>query len=170
MTSLVLNISSHDRPGIMSRLSNVINEGGGNWTKSRTARLAGQFVGIICIDCPKDQVDSLTSQLEALSDEGIIVHVLPQGDISDYPFTKHLKIEINGNDRPGIVSQVTKTISQAGANIEELNTSIESAAMSGHPIFNASGIICLPESSDVDSVIEAIEKLSDDLTIEVELL
>lgn len=169
-TPLVLTISAHDRPGIMSRLSNTITVHGGNWLESRMARLAGQFVGIVCIECDEDKADNLKEHLTALGSEGIQVHILGQGDLSDYPFTRHLRIDIFGNDRPGIVSQLARAISDAGANIEELNTSIESAAMSGQTIFHACGTICLPESSDDETIIAAIEDLSDDLTIEVEAL
>lgn len=169
-TSLVLTIAANDRPGIMSRLSTTISNHGGNWLESRMARLAGQFAGIICVECETATEPAIREGLEQLHSEGIHVHVLGQGNVVDYPFTRHMKIDIFGNDRPGIVSQLARTISNAGANIEELNTSIESAPMSGQPIFHACGTICLPESSDDESVIAAIESLSDDLTIEVESL
>ena len=169
-TSLVLTISAHDRPGIMSRLSTTITNNGGNWLESRMARLAGQFVGIVCIECDENKAADLKEHLEALNKEGIHVHALNQGDLSDYPYTRHLNIDIFGNDRPGIVTQLTRAISDAGANIEELNTSIESAAMSGQTIFHACGTLCLPESSDDEVIITAIEALSDDLTIEIETL
>lgn len=168
--SLVLTISAHDRPGIMSRLSTTIAQGKGNWLESRMARLAGQFVGIVCIECDTDDETGLRTGLKKLQEEGIHVHILGQGDLSDYPFTRHMRIDIFGNDRPGIVSQLAKAISDAGANIEELNTSIESAAMSGQPIFHACGTICLPDSCEDDVIIAAIEALSDDLTIEVDAL
>jgi len=169
-TSLVLTISAHDRPGIMSRISTTITTHGGNWLESRMARLAGQFVGIICITCTKENEPHLKSSLESLVGEGILVHILGEGDLSDYPFTRHMRIDIFGNDRPGIVSQLAKAISHAGANIEELNTSIESAAMSGQNIFHACGTICIPESCDDELIITAIESISDDLTIEVDAL
>ena len=169
-TSLVLTISAHDRPGIMSRLSNTITNHGGNWLESRMARLAGQFVGIVCLECSKEEEPTLRTSLTKLNDEGIHVHILDHGDLSDYPFTRHMQIDIFGNDRPGIVSQLTKAISNAGANIEEINTSIESAAMSGQNIFHACGTICLPESCCDEAIISAIESLSDDLTIEVDAL
>lgn len=169
-TSLVLTISAHDRPGIMSRISTTITAGGGNWLESRMARLAGQFAGIVCVECSKNDEPQLRAALKKLNDEGIHVHALGPGDLSDYPYTRHMRIDIFGNDRPGIVSQLAKAISQAGANIEELNTSIESAAMSGQTIFHACGTICLPESCDDEFIISAIESISDDLTIEVEAL
>ncbi len=169
-TSLVLNISSHDRPGIISRLSTVITDGGGNWLESRMARLAGQFVGIVCIECSEEDEPAIRANLESLSQEGIHVQALGPGDVSDYPFTRHMRIEICGNDRPGIVSQLTKAISSAGANIEEINTSIENAAMSGQNIFHVCGTICLPDHCPDETIISAIESISDDLTIEIDAL
>lgn len=166
-TSLVLTISAHDRPGIMSRLSDTISENGGNWLESRMARLAGQFAGIVRVACEKDKSSSLIASLEALTGEGIQIHILSEGDLSDYPYTRCIRLDIYGNDRPGIVSQLTQVISHAGANIEELNTSIESAAMAGHAIFHASGTVCLPDSTDDETLIQAIENLSDDLNVEI---
>jgi glycine cleavage system regulatory protein len=165
--STVLNIHAHDRPGIMSRISRVINEAGGNWLESRMARLAGQFAGIVRVESESDALPNLRTALQNLAAEGIHVHVLDEGDLSDYPYTRCMRIDIFGNDRPGIVSQLSQVISAAGANIEELNTAIESAAMSGHPIFQASGTICLPDNVGNDELIMVIENLSDDLSVEI---
>lgn len=165
--SLVLTICAHDRPGVMQRISNVISENGGNWLESRMARLGGQFAGIVRIECNEQILGTLKESLKALAAEAISIEIHDQGDLSDYPYTRCLRIDIFGNDRPGIVSQLTQAISKAGANIEELNTSIESAAMSGHSIFHASGSICLPNETDEQSLINAVENLSDDLNVEI---
>jgi len=166
-TSLVLTICAHDRPGIMSRVSNTITDNGGNWLKSRMARLAGQFAGVVRVECDEESKTKLIDALAALSAEGISVQINDEGDLKDYPYTRCLRIDIQGNDRPGIISQLTQAISHAGANIEELNSSIESAAMSGHPIFHAMGTVCLPDSIDKETLIIAVEDLSDDLNIEI---
>jgi glycine cleavage system regulatory protein len=127
--SLVLTICAHDRPGVMKLISNTIAECEGNWLESRMARLGGQFAGIVRVECSEGKLPQLTENLNSLSDQGISVQIHDQGDLSDYPYTRCLRLDIFGNDRPGIVSQLTEAISSAGANIEELNTSIESAAM-----------------------------------------
>ncbi len=166
-TSLVLTLCAPDRPGIMSRLSNTITEGGGNWLESRMARLAGQFAGIVRVECPETRAAALQAALLTLESEGIHVHILGEGPRSDYPYTRCLRIDICGNDRPGIVSQLTQAISHIGANIEELNTSIESAAMAGHPLFHASGTVCLTDDADLEKLTTTIEALSDDLHVEI---
>ena len=165
--STVLNIHAHDRPGIMSRVSNVIKEHGGNWMESRMARLSGQFAGIVRVESEADDLPALNEALTKLADEGIHVNILDEGDLSDYPYTRCMKIDIFGNDRTGIVSQLTQAISAAGANIEELNTSVESAAMTGHPVFHASGTVCMPESMENVELIYAVESLGDDLNVEI---
>ena len=78
-----------------------------------------------------------------------------------------MRIDIFGNDRTGIVSQLTQSISAAGANIEELNTEVQSAAMTGHPVFHASGTVCMPDSMETSDLVHAIENLSDDLNVEI---
>ena len=151
----------------MKLISNTIAECEGNWLESRMARLGGQFAGIVRVECSEEKLPKLTENLNSLSEQGISVQIHDQGDLSDYPYTRCLRLDIFGNDRPGIVSQLTEAISSAGANIEELNTSIESAAMSGHPIFHASGTVCVPDSTNEQELIAAVEDLSDDLNVEI---
>jgi len=165
--SLVLTICAHDRPGVMNRISNIIVDNGGNWLESRMARLGGQFAGIVRIQCSEQHLDKLTDALMALAAEAISVQIHNQGDLSDHPYSRCLQLDIFGNDRPGIVSQLTQAICHAGANIEELNTTIESAPMAGHPIFHASGTVCLPDTTDEQTLIDAVEDLSDDLNVEI---
>lgn len=166
--TLILTVCAADRPGIMSRISSIIQDGGGNWLESRMARLGGQFAGIVRVSCENEpSADALQKVFEGILSEGIQVDCHVEGQIQEIPFSRCLQVDIHGNDRPGIVSQLTRAISQAGANVEELNTSIESAAMAGHSIFHVSGRICLPEKTSNDEILEIIENLSDDLNVEV---
>jgi len=166
--TLILTVCALDRPGIMSRISGIINDSGGNWLESRMARLGGQFAGIVRVDCENEpSADALEKALAGLCAEGIQVDCHTEGDISELPFSRCLKIDICGNDRAGIVSQLTMAISQMGANVEELNTSIESAAMTGHSVFHASGTVCLPATTGDDELVAMIENFSDDLNVEI---
>lgn len=165
--SLVLTICAHDRPGIMSRVSQIVSNNNGNWLESRMIRLAGQFAGVVRVECDAAAARQLATCLESLADEGISVETHGGEASSGSPYTRCLKVDIHGNDRPGIITQLTRAISHAGANIEELNSSIKSAAMCGHPIFHASGVVCLPDSVNDEELISAVEDLSDDLSVEI---
>ena len=53
-----------DRPGLVRVLADLVANHGGNWLDSRMARLAGQFAGIVRIECPEETVESLIEALK----------------------------------------------------------------------------------------------------------
>ena len=130
------------------------------------ARLAGQFAGILRVDCPKEQVAALSQALQQLESEGVKIQII-QESVAEVEDRRLWHIDVVGNDRPGIVHKLTQAIAQCGGNVEELVTGLESAAMAGHPLFRASGKVSLRSSSDEAPLRAAIEKLSDDLSVEI---
>ena len=80
----------------------------------------------------------------------------------------HVRFSIVGNDRPGIVQEISATIAACGANLEELSTSLESAPWSGDPLFKTQGLAALPANVEIDELTERLESLADDLIVEIE--
>ena len=78
-------------------------------------------------------------------------------------------MDVVGNDRPGIVRELSAAIASAGGNVEELTTGLESAPMSGQPMFRAHGVISIPENAETSALTAAIESLGDDLTVDITL-
>ena len=66
------------------------------------------------------------------------------------------------------VSRWILTIAATGGNVEDLSTSLESAPMSGHPIFHARGVVALAADGDASGLIAAIENLGPDLSVSIE--
>lgn len=162
---LVLTILAPDRPGIVKSLSETIAAHGGNWLESRMARLAGHFAGILRIECPDDQADALVGALEAIE----LVSIQATREESEpTPAADILRLEVYGNDRPGIVRELSAAIAATGANLEELHTALESAPMAGHPIFHARGTVGLPRGLAAEVLIGAIEDLGEDLSVSIE--
>lgn len=130
------------------------------------ARMAGQFAGILRVDCPTEHVDALSVALRQLAGEGIQIHLTrePVPPIED---RRIWHIDVVANDRAGIVHELTQAIAHCGGNVEELITGLESAAMSGHPLFRAKGKVCLSGHGGEVALREAIENLSDDLSVEI---
>jgi glycine cleavage system regulatory protein len=165
-TTLVMTLLGADRPGLVRSVSDVIASHGGSWQESRMARLAGQFAGIARVECPADHAQALIQNLEALAAVGLTVQVVRESAPAAPP-SRTLSVNVVGNDRPGIVRDLSTAIATAGGNVEELNTSLESAPMSGQPLFRAHAIISIPESADPATVIAAIEQLGGDLSVDV---
>lgn len=167
-TYLVMTVLGHDRPGLVSALADTVAAHGGNWLESRMARLAGQFAGIARIECPANTVDALIRELQTPGSSGLTV-IAVREEIADPLTRRTLVVDVVGNDRPGIVRELSAAVAQAGGNIEELTTGLESAPMSGHPMFRAHGIISIPETTDTAVLTAAIDTLGGDLTVDLSL-
>lgn len=163
--SLVMTVLAPDRPGIVKTLASTVESHDGNWLESRMARLAGQFAGIVRVEVAADSADALIAALQGLPE--IDVRLLREDPAGDSPHGV-LKLEVVGNDRPGIVRQLSAAIAGAGGNLEELETRLESAPMSGHPLFHATARIALPSGCTEDALIAAVEGLGADLAVTIQ--
>jgi len=74
-----------------------------------------------------------------------------------------------GNDRPGIVREITALLSKQGVNLERLSTDVRPAPMSGDPLFHADASLAVPSGLALDTLQAALETLADDLMVELEL-
>lgn len=163
---LVMTVLGSDRPGLVSALADAVAKHGGNWLESRMARMAGQFAGIVRIECESAAVDGLLHELETPGIPGLTIQAVRETAVNP-PSRRTLGVEVVGNDRPGIVRELTSAIANAGGNVEELTTGLESAPMSGHPMFRAKGVISIPENAEPVTLTAAIESLGGDLTVDI---
>lgn len=163
--NVVMTVLGADRRGIVRGLSEAIAGHRGNWLESRMARLGGQFAGILRIECPESEVEALVAELKGIEDLSIQVR---RQEAPVEEGRNELSLEVVGNDRPGIVRELSAAILGAGANIEDLHTALESAPMAGHPLFHAKGIVSLPADLSPGELITAIEELGSDLAVTVE--
>jgi glycine cleavage system regulatory protein len=165
--SIVMTVLAADRPGLVSTLSETIAACGGSWQESRMARLAGQFAGILRVECPADHAGKLLDSLAGLESQGISVQARREETAPVAP-RETVSLDIVGNDRPGIIRALSAAIAATGGNVEDLSTSLESAPMSGHPIFHAKGVVALAADGDASGLIAAIENLGPDLSVSIE--
>jgi glycine cleavage system regulatory protein len=167
--SVVLTLIGPDRPGLVELLAQTVAAHGGNWEQSRMAQLAGQFAGILNISLPAERLPALHDALESLAGQGlrVVSETTPPREQRAF---RGLRLEITGNDRPGIVRDISRALAARGVNVEELDTSQESAAMSGDPLFHARALLRVPTELDVNELRRTLERIADDLMIDVALL
>jgi glycine cleavage system regulatory protein len=150
-------------------LAATVAEHGGNWEQSRMARLGGQFAGIVKVGAESHHVDTLRKALEALSSIGLrVVSEASSGE--DAPPSRAFHLEVVGNDREGIVRDVARALASRGVNVEELDTSCESAPIAGGLLFHANAILHVPDGVDVERLQRALEAIADDLMVDVALV
>jgi len=78
-------------------------------------------------------------------------------------------LEIVGQDRPGIVREISHALAGFGINVEALESERSSAAMSGETLFKAKARLSIPESCDTAQVRQRLEKIAADLIVEISL-
>lgn len=164
----VLTLIGPDRPGIISSLSEGVRDLGGNWRASRLARLAGQFAGVVEFDLPESRAADLESLLGHLRTGGLAVNV-HRGETVVASEGSLWHIDLLGNDRPGIVREVSRAVASAGGNIEDWESRVNSSPMSGTPLFELQGSVRLPDHADPAHLRRALEALGADLSVDIRL-
>ena len=168
-TFLVLTVIADDKPGIVEQLSAVIAEQGGNWLESRMSHMAGKFAGILRVSIDESKSNSLVSALASLSSSGIVENAEHSKDAGEVVSSKDLTLNLVGNDRPGIVREVSQTLAKLGVNVLELTTNCESAEMSAVPLFRTVAHLRVPQDFESDELTDALEAISNDLMVEINL-
>lgn len=168
MDHLVLTVIAPDQPGLVERIAQCIAAHGGNWLESRMSRMAGQFAGILRVAVPAEGYDELVEGLQGLNEHGIRV-LLAESGIEPSCTWKPILLDLVGNDRPGIVRDITRLLSENGINLEHLTTEVAPAPMSSEPLFHAEAVLAVPLTLSLDLLRDKLEDLADDLMVELNL-
>lgn len=170
MRALVLTVIGKDQPGLVEALSDVIAQHGGSWDESRMARLAGHFAGVVQIHIDEARAEGLIATLPALASRGLSVNVVDSDwSLAVVDHCEPLRLEVVGQDRPGIVREISRTLAALGVSVQELRTIIESAPMSGERLFRGEAELILPTGVGFEEIRTALEKLADDMVIDISL-
>jgi len=126
MSSVLLSISGHDRPGIVRDVAESLLHLNANIEDSSMTALRGRFTMMMIVSLPEDrslgelkaalaeleQRTRLSVQSQVISDEEAIVPALQPDHI----------ITVHGADRVGIVHAVTEALADTGASVIDVST------------------------------------------------
>ncbi|MFT3899523.1 MAG: ACT domain-containing protein [Gordonia sp. (in: high G+C Gram-positive bacteria)] len=165
MQHLVLTVIGDDRPGLVSSLADVVATHGGNWERSQLARLEGKFAGIVVVEVAKDHADGLLAAARALQDLDVSAH--SAGAAASDDSATRLTIGVLGNDRPGIVRELSSVLGSHGLNIESITTDTREAPMAGGLLFEADFDVTVPADADLVAVRAELERLAAELLVDI---
>lgn len=167
MAHLVLSVVGDDRTGLVSALADTVAAHGGNWERSELAELAGAFAGIVLVTVPDDRAAELTDSLRAL--DGLLRVTTHSGAPATNPSGRALSFTVLGNDRPGIVRDVTSAISAHALSIDGFTSRTLDAPMAGGILFEATVTVRVPEHADAAPIVAALERLADEIQVDLSL-
>jgi glycine cleavage system regulatory protein len=162
----LLTVQGKDAIGLVEALAGQVQQRGGNWLESRLCRLGGQFAGIVRVEFPSqpenlpERVETLFCQWDPVAEESAAAPA-PSGGSA--------RIEILAADRPGLVKQITHLLTEAGANVEEIESRVRSAPFSGEQMFEARCHISLPAKGDRAKLARQLESLAEELMCDISL-
>ncbi len=168
MDHLVVTVIAEDQPGLVEHVAKCIAEHGGNWLESRMSRMAGQFAGILRVAVPAQAHAGLIDALEQLEQHGIRVLFAKSGD-EPQRSRRMIQLQLVGNDRAGIVRDITQLLARHGVNLESLDTDVLPAPMTNELLFRADARLAVPTELPLDQLQEYLETLADDLMVELKL-
>ena len=168
MGALVITIIGDDREGLVEAVAGAIAQHGGNWEKSHMAELAGKFAGLVLATVPDDSIEPALASLRAVESTGLLDIRVEQATTatpaeSEDAFT----LRVVGQDHPGIVHEIAQVLAARKVSIEELETEIVPAPMSGR-MFTASATLTAAAGTDAGELEASVEAVTPDLMVEIE--
>ena len=80
-----------------------------------------------------------------------------------------IHLEVVGHDHPGIVRDIAKVLAQHQVNIEDLETDVSSAPMSGDLLFRARASLSVPPAMSLDQLRSLLEALAGEIMVDLVL-
>lgn len=164
---LVVSLISDDKPGVVEKISSVIADNGGNWETSRMAHFSGKFAGILRISVAEDKFQRLHDALMQLGKAGYKLQIEPASDLNGGE-RQVLELKLIGNDRPGIVREISRALATRRFNVERLETGYGSTPWSGEPLFTAACTVSVSADADLDGLQNDLDKIADELGVDIE--
>jgi len=165
-TCLVLTVIADDKPGLVETLAKVIADHKGSWLESSMSQLAGKFAGILRVSVATNRAQTLIDALSSLP-AGLKL-VVEQAEVEEPPDKpKTVDLNLMGNERPGIIREISHALAMLSVNVEKLSTHCDPAPMAGDVLFRAQAVLQVPKGMLVEDLQEVLEQLADDLIVEL---
>ncbi|MEP6894823.1 MAG: transcriptional regulator [Chloroflexota bacterium] len=119
----------------------------------------------------EQNLPALEAELQKLHSEGFQISLL-QTDADHakkYAGWLPYQIEILGADHEGIIYEIAQHLAQQGINIEDMETTIAPAPMSGTPLFTMQATILVPPNLLFHKWSDALDEIGDKLNVNVKV-
>jgi glycine cleavage system regulatory protein len=167
VATFILTVVGDDRPGLVADVSAPITAHGASWERSQMSRLAGKFAGIVLVKVADRKLDALMADLALLEAEGLQV-VIERTHEPVETESQRLRLELLGDDQPGIVAEISAALATRQVSIEELSTDVREAPMAGGMLFEAQAVLNAPLAASTDSLRSMLEGLAHELMVETD--
>lgn len=169
MTQFVLTVIGRDRAGIVADVADLVRFHGGLWERSELAELAGTFAGVVQARVPDGRADEFEADLRDLENSSELeVRARRVDPVEEHTDARELRVELLGDDRPGIVAEVSHALAELGVSISAIETETREAPMAGGLLFALHATLGVPEGVDDDQIADALEAITHEMMVELQ--
>ena len=170
-TDVVFTLTGRDRIGLVDKITELLLGLGGNVETSRMARLGGEFAVLMLVSLPAEQVSHIEPAVQALTAQGYKVTVSQTeiGQAEAQAGWQVFQIDVAGADHEGIVHEIAHHLSQRGINIESMDTGLQSAPISGTPLFTMAARVAVPPSVAGQDWQAGLDDVANRLNVEIKV-
>ncbi len=164
----VISIMGKDRIGMTDDLTSILIKRGCSINESKMAVLGGDFACIILISGPNAEINRLIEDAgeigETINSNFQVKKTSPPQNLNKG--TPYI-LESISLDTPGIVHSITELIRKQNINIEDLETEIKAAPMTGSPMFHMKIYFVIPEFVDITEFKEELSGIEDEMDLDI---
>ena len=170
-TYLVVTVIGPDKRGIVADITETILDQHASIEESRMTRLGGEFAIIMLVTVPAEQKDLCCKGLEKFKAQGLTISSRETNLARLQKFQGFVPYEISvwGADHEGIVHAVAEYLSKAHVQVEDIETHVTKAPLSGAPLFSMNATVQAPPELALAEFREELEDLGDELGVDIDV-
>jgi glycine cleavage system transcriptional repressor len=160
-----------DRRGIVAKITAVLVGLSANIEESSMERLGGEFAAMLLISVNNSSRQQIEAALAQQNQDQVHIFVkqtdLSRGKIFE-GFVPY-QISVIGADHEGIINSVSEYLATVKIQIEEMDTEVVPAPITGTPLFTLSAEVQVPPEIRFSELEENLLELGDELGVEIEV-
>lgn len=167
----VVTIVGPDRRGLVARITNEILALDANIEESHMSRLGGEFAVMMLLSLLSDKSQKLLAGLERLNSDDVKVFVKATdlARLKVFEGFVPYEVSVNGADHEGIVHQVAEYLAELRCQIDDMETHVTRAPVTGTPLFAMTAEIIAPPSISLPQLRDELEELGDRLGVDIDV-
>ena len=159
MKKIIINAFGKDKPGLVSKITKIIQSYNGNIEVSKMIQLESDFTLLMLIKIKNEEIEDLFKTLNNLNDLVITGRETKEKEYSNNYLQYSFSIVVSDNE--GIIYIFSNLFKKHNINIINMDTFVKNAPITGSPIFVLESILMLPNKIKLESFKKDLNELAE---------
>ena len=167
----VVTIIGPDRRGLVAQITEEVVAQHANIEESHMARLGGEFAVIMLLSLNNSDPQPLLAGLEKLNAGQVQVFIKETSldRLKIFAGFVPYQISVIGADHEGIVHEVAEYLAELRVQVDEMETHVTQAPVTGTPLFAMQAEVQAPPELTLKTLRQKLEDVGDKLGVDIEV-